>query len=103
VEDGRLQNYQILTPSSWMASPRDPWDVPGPYEEAIIHTPILEKHQGPEGFVGIDILRAIRSFDPCLPCAVHMDTGRGTIVRDATTCACGREPAGDPARREPGG
>ena len=55
VEDGRLQNYQILTPSSWMASPRDPWDVPGPYEEAIIHTPILEEHGGPEGFVGIDI------------------------------------------------
>jgi hydrogenase large subunit len=103
VEDGRLQNYQILTPSSWMASPRDPWEVPGPYEEAVIHTPILEKHHGPEDFIGIDILRAIRSFDPCLPCAVHLDTGRGTVVRDATTCACGWEPGGGDARRKPDG
>ena len=88
VEDGKLANYQILTPSTWMASPRDPWDVPGPYEEAVMNTPILEEFDKAEDFVGIDILRAIRSFDPCLPCAVHVDTGQGTIVRDATTCAC---------------
>ena len=91
VEDGRLANYQILTPSTWMCSPRDPWEVAGPYEEAVINTPILEEINGDTDFVGVDILRAIRSFDPCLPCAVHMDTGRGTIVREATTCACGSE------------
>lgn len=91
IEDGRLANYQILTPSTWMCSPRDPWDVAGPYEEAVMNTPILEEINGSDDFVGVDILRAIRSFDPCLPCAVHMDTGRGTIVRDATTCACGAE------------
>ena len=51
----------------------------------------------------LDILRAIRSFDPCLPCAVHLDTGRGTVVRDATTCACGWEPGGGDARRKPDG
>jgi hydrogenase large subunit len=67
IEDGRLSNYQILTPSTWMASPRDPWDVPGPYEEAVANTPILEEVSSEEEFVGIDILRAIRSFDPCLP------------------------------------
>ena len=89
VQDGKLANYQILTPSTWMASPRDPWDVPGPYEEAVIHTPILEEVRHREDFVGVDILRAIRSFDPCLPCAVHLSTARGTVVRDATTCACG--------------
>jgi hydrogenase large subunit len=89
VEDGRLDNYQILTPSTWMASPRDPWQVPGPYEEAVLNTPILEEVTDGQEFVGIDILRTIRSFDPCLPCAVHMTTGRGMIVRDATSCACG--------------
>ncbi|MGH9185281.1 MAG: nickel-dependent hydrogenase large subunit [Acidimicrobiales bacterium] len=89
VADGRLANYQILTPSTWMASPRDPWDMPGPYEEAIVHTPLLEEFRDPDEFVGIDILRAVRSFDPCLPCAVHLHTGRGTIIRDATSCACG--------------
>lgn len=89
IEDGRLANYQILTPSTWMASPRDPWGVPGPYEEAAVNTPILEEIRDPADFVGIDILRSIRSFDPCLPCAVHLHTGAGTVVRDATSCACG--------------
>lgn len=91
VEGGRLTNYQILTPSTWMASPRDPWEVPGPYEEAVLNTPLLEETAAGEDFVGVDILRAVRSFDPCLPCAVHLDTGRGTIIRDATTCLCGEE------------
>ncbi len=91
VADGRLANYQLLTPSTWMASPRDPWSQPGPYEEAVLQTPILEEVADPDEFVGIDILRTIRSFDPCLPCTVHMHTGRGTIVRDATTCACTTE------------
>ena len=88
VSGGRLANYQILTPSTWMASPRDPWEVPGPYEEAVINTPILEELSDPDEFVGIDVLRAIRSFDPCLPCAVHLDFGKGVIVRDATSCVC---------------
>lgn len=90
IEDGRIANYQILTPSTWMAGPTDPWGGPGPYEEAVINTPILEENEE-EDFEGIDILRTIRSFDPCLPCAVHMYTGKGEIVRDATTCACGQE------------
>lgn len=88
IEGGKLANYQILTPSTWMAGPRDPWDTPGPYEEAILNTPLLEE-SSEDDFEGIDILRAIRSFDPCLPCAVHMYTGKVEIVRDATTCACG--------------
>ena len=88
IEDGRLANYQILTPSTWMASPRDPWGLSGPYEEAVAATPLLEECDDPDEFVGIDILRAIRSFDPCLPCAVHLHTGSGTIIRDATTCQC---------------
>jgi len=90
IEDGRLANYQILTPSTWMASPQDPWNVSGPYEEAVLNTPILEEATDADDFEGIDILRAIRSFDPCLPCAVHLDAGKGTVVRDATTCVCGR-------------
>ena len=30
MDDGVLENYQILTPSTWMASPRDPFGNPGP-------------------------------------------------------------------------
>ena len=42
----------------------------------------------PEDFKGIDILRTIRSFDPCMPCTTHMDTGKGVIVREVNSCGC---------------
>ena len=48
---------------------------PGPYEDAVQNTPIFEENP-PDRFKGIDIMRAVRSFDPCLPCGVHMYTGR---------------------------
>lgn len=88
---GRLANYQIVTPSTWMASPRDHMGVAGPYEEAVLNTPILEEYDRPEAFTGIDILRTIRSFDPCMPCTVHMEAGDRLVSRDATTCLCGEE------------
>ena len=37
-------------------------------------TPIFEEN-GREQFKGIDIMRTVRSFDPCLPCGVHMYLG----------------------------
>ncbi len=89
IKEQRVANYQILTPSTWMASPRDPFGRPGPYESAVMNTPLLEECARAEDFTGIDILRTIRSFDPCLPCAVHMYADGRTWQRDATTCACG--------------
>lgn len=91
VGEQRIENYQIVTPSTWMASPRDPFDVPGPYEEAVMNTPLLEEFDRPEDFTGVDILRTIRSFDPCMPCTVHLHVGERVLRRDATTCACGAE------------
>ncbi len=91
IDNGKLANYQIITPSTWMASPRDPFGQPGPYEEAVLNTPLLEAFDRPEDFKGIDILRAIRSFDPCMPCTTHVYAGDRTIVREVNTCACGVE------------
>jgi hydrogenase large subunit len=91
LEGGRIANYQIVTPSTWMASPRDPFGLPGPYEEAVMNTPLLEEFARPEDFTGIDILRTIRSFDPCMPCTVHMYAGGRVLSQVATTCACGAE------------
>jgi hydrogenase large subunit len=91
VDDGKIANYQINTPSTWNASPRDPWGVPGPYEEAVLNTPILEKFSGDKDFKGIDVLRAIRSFDPCMPCTthIHVDGSSHVVSREINTCACG--------------
>jgi hydrogenase large subunit len=89
LEQGKIANYQICTPSTINASPRDPWGQPGPYEQAVMNTPIIEDLSDPSAFTGVDMLRAIRSFDPCMPCTTHIDTGAGSIVRDVNTCACG--------------
>jgi len=88
IENGKIANYQILTPSTWNASPVDPFGNPGAYEQAVLNSPILEQFSTPEEFKGIDIQRAIRSFDPCMPCTTHIYAGGRTIVRDVTSCAC---------------
>ncbi|HET7699717.1 MAG TPA: nickel-dependent hydrogenase large subunit [Candidatus Limnocylindria bacterium] len=88
MEKGALLNYQICTPSTINASPRDPFGQPGPYEEAVMNTPLIERFATPEEYKGIDILRTIRSFDPCMPCTTHVYAGSHTIVREVNTCAC---------------
>ncbi|MGH9280094.1 MAG: nickel-dependent hydrogenase large subunit [Acidimicrobiales bacterium] len=87
MDKGKIVNYQINTPSTWNAAPRDPFGVPGPYEQAVLDTPLLESVSDDQ-VKGIDVLRAIRSFDPCMPCTTHMDTGRGIIVREVNSCGC---------------
>jgi len=89
MDKGVLTNYQICTPSTTNASPLDPFGQPGPYEEAVMNTPILEQFATPDDFKAIDILRTIRSFDPCMPCTTHVYAGEKTIVQEVTTCACG--------------
>ncbi len=91
MEDGLLTNYQILTPSTWNASPQDPWGNPGPYEEAVLNTPLLESFDDEDSFKGVDVLRTIRSFDPCMPCTTHMhvDGTDRVVSTEVNTCACG--------------
>lgn len=89
LDRGAVANYQIVTPSTWNASPTDRWGQPGPYEEAVLNTPLLEETDDPKAFKGIDILRAIRSFDPCMPCTTHIHTGDEVVTREVNTCACG--------------
>ena len=91
LDKGAIVNYQITTPSTINASPKDPWGNPGPYEEAVLNTPIIEDFDRPEDFTGVDMLRAIRSFDPCMPCTTHIYSGDREIVREVNTCACSAE------------
>ena len=91
LDRGAVANYQIVTPSTWNASPTDRWGQPGPYEEAVMNTPLLEETTDPKEFRGIDVLRAIRSFDPCMPCTTHIHSDAGVITREVNTCACGAD------------
>jgi hydrogenase large subunit len=79
IRDGKIANYHPYPPTPWNASPRDSYGTPGPYEDAVQNTPIFEEN-GPDNFKGIDIMRAVRSFDPCLPCGVHMYLGNGKVL-----------------------
>ncbi len=79
IRDGKIANYHPYPPTPWNASPRDSNGVPGPYEDAVQGLPIFEENDR-ESFKGIDILRTVRSFDPCLPCGVHMYVGGGKTI-----------------------
>jgi len=83
MRNGVIHNYQYQAPTTWNASARDPEGVAGPYEDALINTPITEAGD-PDAWKGIDVVRVIRSFDPCLGCAVHVHKG-STIVRHELT------------------
>jgi hydrogenase large subunit len=84
IRKGKIANYHPYPPTPWNANPRDVYGTPGPYEDAVQNTPIFEEN-GPDNFKGIDIMRAVRSFDPCLPCGVHMFTGNGRVVKQMHT------------------
>jgi Ni,Fe-hydrogenase I large subunit len=79
IADGRIANYQIVVPSTWNAGPRDAAERRGPYEEALLGTPVADPEQP------IEILRTIHSFDPCMACGVHVVDARGRELGSANT------------------
>ena len=81
MKNGVIHNYQYHAPTTWNASCRDLEEKPGPCEEALINTPITETGE-PENWKGIDIVRATRSFDPCLGCAVHIHIGKQIVKHE---------------------
>jgi hydrogenase large subunit len=101
LEDGVIDNYQIVTPSTWNSSPTGPFGQSGPFEVGAMNTPILEEFDDEEDFSAIDILRGVRSFDPCMPCTVHMYTAGGDDVISEnvtmTTCGCSTDSESKPA------
>ncbi len=72
IQDGQIANYQAVVPSTWNASPRDQRGERGPYEAALLGTPIADPEQP------LEALRTVHSFDPCIACAVHVLDPRGT-------------------------
>jgi hydrogenase large subunit len=79
IRKGKIANYHPYPPTPWNASPRDSFGTPGPYEDAVTNTPLFEENTQ-ENFKGIDIMRTVRSFDPCLPCGVHMYLSDGKEI-----------------------
>lgn len=79
IKDTKIENYQLVVPSTWNASPRDNKGQLSAYESSLIGTPVANPEQP------LEILRTIHSFDPCLACAVHLYDEKGTYVHQVQT------------------
>ena len=74
IKDKKIANYQCVVPSTWNLGPRDDKEQPGPVEQALIGTKIKDESNP------FEIGRIVRSFDPCLACAVHVITPKGKTL-----------------------
>ncbi len=66
IADHKIANYQMVVPTTWNHSPRDEQGQPGPLEQALLGVPVPD----PEN--PINVVRVVRSYDPCLACAIHI-------------------------------
>ncbi len=69
IENGKIARYQIITPTTWNACPRDGAGRRGPMEEALIGTEVTDAAEP------VELEAVVRSFDPCLVCTVHFIDG----------------------------
>jgi hydrogenase large subunit len=60
--------------------PRDDKNQPGPVEQALIGTKIKDENNP------FEIGRIVRSFDPCLACAIHVITPKGRTLGIYKVC-----------------
>lgn len=66
VKGKKIENIQLVVPSTWNLGPRDDKNVLGPVEEALIGTPVFDPKRP------VEVLRTIHSYDPCIACGVHV-------------------------------
>jgi len=78
IKDTKIENYQIVVPSTWNASPKDGKGQHGAYESALLNTPMADPKRP------LEILRTIHSFDPCLACASHVFGPNGEKLAEIT-------------------
>ena len=45
IENCKIKNYQCVVPSTWNGSPRDALGQRGPWEEALIGTPVADPYR----------------------------------------------------------
>lgn len=65
IENSLIENYECVVPTTWNCSPKDDNGVHGPMEQALIGLEVSDPDQP------MELARVVRSFDPCLACAVH--------------------------------
>ncbi len=79
IKDGKVANYQAVVPTTWNACPRDDAAGHGAYEMAMMDTPVKIADKP------LEIVKAVRSFDPCMACSTHLFNAKGEKIRVVTT------------------
>ena len=79
IKDGKITNYQAVVPTTWNACPRDNAEGHGAYEMSMMDTPVKVADKP------LEIVKAVRSFDPCMACSTHLFNAKGEKIRVVTT------------------
>ena len=79
IKNQKVANYQCVVPTTWNACPRDATGAHGAYELAMMDTHVANPEQP------LEIVKVVRSFDPCMACATHMYNIKGEKIRVVTT------------------
>ncbi len=70
ISGGKIENYQVITPTAWNIGPRDRVGTLGPMEQAFIGSRITDPTDP------VEMGHVARSFDSCLVCTVHVYDGK---------------------------
>ncbi len=65
IRNGKIANYQVITPTTWNGSPRDSSGKRGHWEESFIGLEIKDLENP------VELCHVVRSHDACLVCTVH--------------------------------
>jgi hydrogenase large subunit len=76
IKDKKIDRYQLVVPTTWNASPRDEKGQPGPIEQALMNTTVKDANNP------FELVRVVRSFDPCLACAIHVIDFKGAKISE---------------------
>ncbi|MGE5398477.1 MAG: nickel-dependent hydrogenase large subunit [Chitinophagales bacterium] len=74
IEHQRTAVYNAVVPTTWNAGPRDGLGQPGPMEQALIGAPVADAANP------VELVRIVRSFDPCFGCAIHLMTPDKKVI-----------------------
>lgn len=74
IKEAKIENFSVIAPTTWNATPKNFDGVKGAYEEALVGLKLEDLSQP------LEVLRVIHSFDPCLACAVHIIDAKGIEI-----------------------
>ncbi|HLP97425.1 MAG TPA: nickel-dependent hydrogenase large subunit [Sideroxyarcus sp.] len=66
IDNGIIDNYQCVVPTTWNAAPRDHVGHGGALEAALVGHKLAIPDKP------LELLRTIHSYNPCMACAVHL-------------------------------